>query len=41
MFKREDLIPIDMRPEEALKFIVSCGVIIPESQLSSQKSVQS
>lgn len=30
MYKREDLIIIDMRPEEAIKYIVSCGVIIPE-----------
>jgi uncharacterized membrane protein len=31
MYKREDLIIIDMKPEEAIKYIVSCGVIIPES----------
>jgi uncharacterized membrane protein len=30
MFKKEDLIYIDMRPEDAIKYIVSCGVIIPE-----------
>jgi uncharacterized membrane protein len=30
MYKREDLIVIDMKPEEAIKYIVSCGVIIPE-----------
>ncbi len=30
MFKRSDIIPIDMRPEDAIKYIVSCGVIIPE-----------
>ncbi len=40
MFKRQDLILIDMKPEEALKFIVSCGVIIPASQLPLNKSVQ-
>lgn len=40
MFKRQDLILIDMKPEEALKFIVSCGVIIPASQLPANKSVQ-
>lgn len=30
MYKRADLIIIDMKPEEAIKYIVSCGVIIPE-----------
>lgn len=30
MYKRADLILIDMKPEEAIKYIVSCGVIIPE-----------
>jgi len=30
MFKREDLVLIDMRPEDALKYIISCGVITPE-----------
>jgi uncharacterized membrane protein len=30
MYKREDLIIIDMKPEEAIKYIVSCGVIVPE-----------
>jgi len=33
MYKREDLIYIDMRPDEAIKYIVSCGVIVPESHL--------
>lgn len=31
MFKRSELIPIDMKPEDAIKYIVSCGVIIPEA----------
>ena len=31
MFKREDLIYVDMRPEDALKYIISCGVIVPEA----------
>jgi uncharacterized membrane protein len=31
MFKHSDLILIDMKPEDAIKYIVSCGVIIPES----------
>ena len=30
MYKRADLVIIDMKPEEAIKYIVSCGVIIPE-----------
>jgi len=30
MFKRSDLILVDMKTEEALKYIISCGVIIPE-----------
>ena len=31
MFKKEELTYLDMRPEEAIKYIVSCGVIIPGS----------
>lgn len=31
MFKKSDLIYIDMKPEDAIKYIVSCGVIIPDS----------
>lgn len=30
MFKKEELIFVDMKPEDAIKYIVSCGVIIPE-----------
>lgn len=29
MFKRKDLIYLDVKPDEAVKFIVSCGVIHP------------
>lgn len=29
MFEEQDLIYIDMKPEDAIKYIVSCGVIIP------------
>jgi uncharacterized membrane protein len=29
MVKKSDLIHIDMKPEEAIKYIVSCGVIVP------------
>ncbi len=32
MFKKEDLILIDMTTEDAVKYIVSCGVIIPEKK---------
>ena len=32
MFKKEEIILIDMRPEEAIKYVVSCGVIIPGTQ---------
>lgn len=32
MFKKTDLIYLDMKPEEAVKCIVSCGVIHPGSQ---------
>jgi uncharacterized membrane protein len=29
MFPASELIPIEMKPEEAIKFIVSCGVVAP------------
>lgn len=35
MVKKSDLIHIDMKPEEAIKYIVSCGVIVPSSPLST------
>jgi uncharacterized membrane protein len=38
MFKRADLIPIDMKPEDAIKYIVSCGVIIPEAKTPPSKA---
>lgn len=31
MYPRKDLVFIDMKPEDAIKYIVSCGVIIPET----------
>jgi uncharacterized membrane protein len=40
MYKREDLIIIDMKPEEAIKYIVSCGVIIPEPQAPKVSKAQ-
>src|ERR1700722_16561912 len=30
LYKKEDLILVDMKTEDAIKFVVSCGVIIPE-----------
>jgi uncharacterized membrane protein len=33
LYKKEDLIFIDMRPEDAIKFVVSCGVIVPPENL--------
>ena len=34
MYKKEDIHYIDMKVEDAIKYIVSCGVITPESTLS-------
>jgi uncharacterized membrane protein len=41
MFKSSDLILIDMRPEDAIKYIISCGVIIPEPLRSTAKETPS
>lgn len=30
MYKKEDMIFLDLKPEHAIKYIVSCGVITPE-----------
>ena len=35
MFKKKDLIFIDMKPEDAIKYIVSCGVIVPGARPTS------
>lgn len=32
MYKKEELVHVDMKPEEAIKYIVSCGVVVPEQQ---------
>ena len=32
MYKKEDMIFLDLKPEQAIKYIVSCGVITPEYQ---------
>ncbi|NGX56106.1 MAG: hypothetical protein K1060chlam5_00341 [Candidatus Anoxychlamydiales bacterium] len=36
MFKKEDLIFLDMKTEDALKYIISCGVIIPEDKVAKE-----
>ncbi len=37
MFKRSDLIYIDMKTEDAIKYVVSCGVVTPEHPLQPKK----
>ncbi len=32
MYKKEDMIFLDLKPEQAIKYIVSCGVITPEHE---------
>jgi uncharacterized membrane protein len=32
MYKTEDLIHLELRPEEAIKYILSCGVLTPEEK---------
>lgn len=38
MFKEEDLIHVDMKTEDAVKYVVSCGVIIPEAKKTEEES---
>lgn len=40
MYKKEDIIFLDLKPEQAIKYIVSCGVITPEhsSQMPDKQS---
>lgn len=42
MYKEEEIIKLDMKPEEAIKYIVSCGVItppeVPENQLQQSST---
>ncbi len=33
MFKRRDLVYVDMKTEDAIKYVVSCGVVTPEHPL--------
>lgn len=35
MFKKEEIILLDLKPEEAIKYIVSCGVILPGEKIPS------
>jgi uncharacterized membrane protein len=35
MYKPEDIIYLDMKPEQAIKFIISCGAITPEHRTIS------
>jgi len=37
MLKKEELIHVDIRPEDAIKYIVSCGVIIPGEKITPFK----
>lgn len=36
LFRKEQLIPVEMKVDEALKFVVSCGVICPKFTLTSE-----
>ncbi|MGM0439603.1 MAG: DUF502 domain-containing protein [Chlamydiota bacterium] len=41
MYKEEELVYLDMKPEEAIKFIISCGVIHPETVHHLEKTPKS
>ncbi len=32
MFKKSEIVHVDIKPEEAIKYIVSCGVILPKER---------
>ena len=36
MYKREELITVNMSLEEAVKYVVSCGVLVPEKPESEE-----
>lgn len=40
MFKKENLIFVNMKIDEAMKFVVSCGVVVPEFTLSKESDTQ-
>lgn len=35
MYKKEDIIMLDLKPEAAIKYVVSCGVITPEHPIKT------
>jgi len=35
MYKKEDIIMLDLKPETAIKYVVSCGVITPEHPIKT------
>ncbi len=37
MYKKEDIIPLNMKVEEALRYIISCGVLMPQIQKSEEQ----
>lgn len=39
MFKKEDVHYLDMKVEDAIKFIISCGVIYPEGHTKKEKEI--
>lgn len=41
MYKDEDIIRLDMKPEEAIKYIVSCGVITPPKKPEEEPPITS
>jgi len=36
MYKPEDIIPLNMKVEEALRYIISCGVLMPQIQKTDE-----
>jgi uncharacterized membrane protein len=36
-YKKEDLIYLDMKTEDAIKFIISCGIIVPQDPKAESK----
>lgn len=41
MFDKSELIYLDLKPEDAIKYIVSCGVIIPSEKVEKEKNAPS
>lgn len=40
MYRKEEIIPVDMTLEEAVKYVVSCGVILPEEKSISAEEIE-